>query len=287
MARGHQGRRLHHPHQRRAALRPDARRSGREDARRARHRDQADHRPPRPRQAVRRRHGPRADRAAPGQVGNQGRHRHHQHQHLRRQHRRRRPRRRCWRSTRRPAASRSAMSSTCAPTRAACSTRRSRSATPSSNSGEIVSQRGREKDDIERYYARPGDMAHGLPVDRPGRCRQRVGGGDRRRSAAGSPPRAGHGREELRQGLGPDRRPDRSAERAAADHRALLHAVGQVGSGRRDRSRHRRAADCPTPITRTGRGSREADLRRHLLAPGQGRRQAARGGRAPPIRASR
>jgi carboxyl-terminal processing protease len=30
--------------------------------------------------------------------------------------------------------------------------------------GEIVSQRGRRKDDIERYYARPGDMAHGLPV---------------------------------------------------------------------------------------------------------------------------
>ena len=32
------------------------------------------------------------------------------------------------------------------------------------NQGEIVSQRGREKDDIERYYAKPGDMAHGLPV---------------------------------------------------------------------------------------------------------------------------
>ncbi|QIL03410.1 S41 family peptidase [Sphingomonas sinipercae] len=30
--------------------------------------------------------------------------------------------------------------------------------------GEVVSQRGREKGDIERYYARPGDMAHGLPV---------------------------------------------------------------------------------------------------------------------------
>jgi len=30
--------------------------------------------------------------------------------------------------------------------------------------GEIVSQRGREKSDIERYYARPGDMAHGLPI---------------------------------------------------------------------------------------------------------------------------
>jgi carboxyl-terminal processing protease len=32
------------------------------------------------------------------------------------------------------------------------------------DSGEIVSQRGRDKSDIERYYARPGDMAHGLPV---------------------------------------------------------------------------------------------------------------------------
>jgi carboxyl-terminal processing protease len=30
--------------------------------------------------------------------------------------------------------------------------------------GEIVSQRGREKTDVERYYARPGDDAHGLPV---------------------------------------------------------------------------------------------------------------------------
>lgn len=30
--------------------------------------------------------------------------------------------------------------------------------------GEIVSQRGREKGDIERYFARAGDLAHGLPV---------------------------------------------------------------------------------------------------------------------------
>ncbi len=32
------------------------------------------------------------------------------------------------------------------------------------NSGEIVSQRGRKKGDIERYFARPGDAAEGLPV---------------------------------------------------------------------------------------------------------------------------
>ena len=30
--------------------------------------------------------------------------------------------------------------------------------------GEIVSQRGREKDEIERYFAKPGDDAKGLPV---------------------------------------------------------------------------------------------------------------------------
>ena len=30
--------------------------------------------------------------------------------------------------------------------------------------GEVVSQRGREKDDIERYHARPGDMLNGLPL---------------------------------------------------------------------------------------------------------------------------
>src|SRR4029077_21052162 len=30
--------------------------------------------------------------------------------------------------------------------------------------GEIVSQRGRNKNDIERYYARPGDDTGGLPV---------------------------------------------------------------------------------------------------------------------------
>ena len=30
--------------------------------------------------------------------------------------------------------------------------------------GEIVSQRGRDKADIERYYAKPGDLAKGLPI---------------------------------------------------------------------------------------------------------------------------
>lgn len=32
------------------------------------------------------------------------------------------------------------------------------------DSGEIVSQRGRGKNDIERYYAKPGDATHGAPI---------------------------------------------------------------------------------------------------------------------------
>ena len=30
--------------------------------------------------------------------------------------------------------------------------------------GEVVSERGREKGDIERFYAKPGDLSHGLPL---------------------------------------------------------------------------------------------------------------------------
>ena len=58
MARRDQVGRLHHAHQRRAALRPHPRRSRREDERPARNQRQAEHRPPRARQAVRRLGGP-------------------------------------------------------------------------------------------------------------------------------------------------------------------------------------------------------------------------------------
>ena len=47
---------------------------------------------------------------------------------------------------------------------AACSTRRSPCRTISSNSGEIVSTRGRNPQDTERYDAKPGDIAEGKPV---------------------------------------------------------------------------------------------------------------------------
>ena len=93
----------------------------------------------------------------------------------------------------------------------------------------------------------------------------RVGVGNRRGRVAGSSPRAGHGRAQLRQGIGPDVLQLGDRQRAAADHRALLHAVGPFGAGRRHPARHRRAADFATPITRSRPVFREADLRRHLI----------------------
>ena len=154
---------------------------------------------------------------------------------------------------------RSAMSSTCATMAAACSTRRSRSPTSSSTIGEIVSQRGREKTRYRALLRRidvPGDLAHGLPVVVLTNAGHRLRLGDRRRRAAGSSPRAGHGRAQLRQGIGPDAAADSGRQhRAAPDHRALLHAVGPLGAGRRDRARHRRAAALATPITRSARCS--------------------------------
>ena len=99
---------------------------------------------------------------------------------------------------------RSAMSSTSAPIRAACSTRRSACPTCSSSAARSSRSAAAAKTDIERYYAQPGDAAHGLPVDRAGRRRHRLGLGDRRRRAPGPSPRDRHGRAQLRQGLGPD-----------------------------------------------------------------------------------
>ena len=131
--------------------------------------------------------------------------------------------------------------------------------------GEIVSQRGREKNDIERYYARPGDH-RARPADgRAGRCRLGLGGRDRRRRAAGSAARDRDGREELRQGIGADAAAAERGYRAAPHHRALLT--------RRRAARCRKAGSCPTsscrscpiPITRTSPRLREADLRRHLI----------------------
>ena len=156
--------RLHHPYQRPAVLRRHARRGGRPDARRAGHRDPADHRPRRPRQAVRRHHHPRDHRHPGGPLGSARPGRHHHRQHLQPQHDRR------WRSARSPTSSassagrRSAISSTCAPIRAACSTRRSASPTCSSSAARSSRSAAGGGPTSSVIYARPGDAARGLPI---------------------------------------------------------------------------------------------------------------------------
>ena len=58
-----------------------------------------------------------------------------------------------------------ATSSTCATIPAACSIRRWRSPTPSSTTGDIVSTRGRNADEQQRYSARPGvNLSQGKPL---------------------------------------------------------------------------------------------------------------------------
>ena len=80
-----------------------------------------------------------------------------------------------------------------------------------------------------------------------------LGLGNRRRRAAGSQARHAGRHPLVRQGLGADHHPARLRQRrAAADHGALLHAVGQVDPGQGHRPRHRGAAG------RAGRASRRA-----------------------------
>ena len=74
------------------------------------------------------------------------------------------------------------------------------------------------------------------------------------------------GRPHLRQGLGADPAAARRRQhRAPAHHRALLHAGGPLGAGRRDHPGHRWCRRFPTPTTGSRNRVRESDLRRHLV----------------------
>ena len=137
---GHAGRpgrdqvgRLHHPYRRPPVLRRHARRGGRSDARPARHQRAHHRRPRRPRPAVRRQHHPRDHRHPGGALRGPRPGRHPHRHHLQPQHHRGDPAGDRRDGARSPAGRRSAMSSTFAPTPAACSTRRSASPTSSSS----------------------------------------------------------------------------------------------------------------------------------------------------------
>ncbi len=98
--------------------------------------------------------------------------------------------------------------------------------------GEIVSVKARKNDEVQRWNAKPGDVANGLPL----------GLGNRGRCAAGSPSRHRSRHAVLRQGLGPDHHAGDRRRRDPPDHGALLHAVGPFDPEGRYQAGHRRRA---------------------------------------------
>ena len=133
------------------------------------------------------------------------------------------------------------------------------------DSGEIVSQRGRDQGRHRTLLCATRRHGTWLARHRADRRGHRIGVGNRRRSAPGSPPRTDHGRDELRQGIGADRRPD-----GAGFALRLTTARYYTPSGRSVQAGginpDVEVPQLSDPDYKDRKFIREADLRNHLLA---------------------
>ena len=97
--------------------------------------------------------------------------------------------------------------------------------------GEIVSTRARHPEDSQRWDAKGDDILQWRAAGGADQRRLRLGVGNRVRRVAGSSPGDPAGHRQLRQGIGADRDPAARQWRDAADHGAVLHAVGPLDPG--------------------------------------------------------
>ena len=137
--------------------------------------------------------------------------------------------------------------------------------------GLIVSTRGRDDRDSRRYSARPGDLTGGQPLIVLGQWRLGERVGDRRRRAAGSPPRDHRRQPLLRQGFRPDDHSARRERRAAPDHGALLHAGRNLDPGQGHHAGYLGQPDDPRRASRPRPDARRIRSARSYRGRGRGR----------------